>query len=462
MVEVGLRTNVKKINGDSLTPVLIFKRLGGTHKFLLESSTLHEGAGRYSFIGSNPRKSYIGKGHEVTETVLATQQTYTHTGDLFVLLKRLMPRVTNESVLPFSGGAVGYIASNPMQLTGLTDNELQLPDAHFNVYDTVIVYDHLLQEVSLIHTNIDPEVKKPDLDQLAQQLLHGESLENEGYTITPFESQISQQDFENLLSEAQGKIKENGVVQLVLSRRLEATFKGSAFEMYRLLRKREASPYLYYIECDDHTMIGASPASLVKVQGDEVKMSPISGTMIRGVNKQEDTLHEKNLLNNVVEVNAHKALVETCKKDLEHITVQNTVAVTEYLQPAHFPNVIHLISHLKGNLLPMLHGLDALAASLPSSAVTGVPKKEAALYVMELEKKHRSFYGGAVGYIGFNGNLDFALTIRSILLKDERAYTQVGVIVTGHSNISNEYDKSNLKLASLLRLSDVTAEGAML
>lgn len=451
----GLRTTVKKINGDSLTPVLIFKRLQGTHKFLLESASLHDGVGRYSIIGANPRKSYVGNGEEIVETVLETGQTYTHQGELFVLLKRLMPRVINDSGLPFFGGAVGYIGSGATQIQSISDDELQLPDAHFNIYDTVVVFDHLLDEVTIVHTNIDAEEKVPDLEQIANSLLHGNTTVEEGYQLSSLASDLSAEAFATLVEEAQQALAEKDLTQLVISRRLQANFTGSTFDLYRTLRKREASPYMYYIECGQYVIIGASPACLVKVTGDKVQANPVAGTIERGANAAEDVKQEQVLLRNSNEVKRHNVLVEDYKTDLAKVTIKDSVVVTDYLRAVRFPSVIHIVSQLEGALLPMLHGLDALSASLPAGAVTGIPKKQALESIKQLEKKNRSFYGGAVGYIGFNGNLDFALTIRSMLLKDDKAYTQVGATVSADSIVDQQFDNTERKIASLASLSEV-------
>lgn len=459
MTTVGFRTTVKKINGDSLTPVLIFKRLQGKRKFLLESATLHDGIGRYSFIGANPRKSYVGSGEEIVETVLETSQTYTHNGDLFVLLKRLMPRIMNNSELPFLGGAVGYIGSGATQQQLQYDDELQLPDAHFNIYDTVIIFDHLLDEVTIVHTNIDAEKKEPNLQELADSLLYGETKVDEGYQLTSFESDLSAQEYEGLVVKAQQAITENNLTQLVVSRRLQADFTGDTFDLYRKLRKQEATPYMYYIDFDEYAVIGASPACLIKVNGDKVQANPVAGTIGRGGTTSEDVKQEYALLHDITQVTRHNVLVDAYKTNLSTVTVRDSVVVTDYLQPVKFPSVIHIVSHLEGKLLPMLHGIDALEASLPAGGATGIPNKAAAEVLAEIEQKHRSFYGGAVGYIGFNGNLDFALTIRSMLLKANKAYTQVGSTIGEDSKVSEQFDNTERKIASLIHLSENQVEG---
>lgn len=449
----GLRTTIKKINGDTLSPVVIFKRLQGSYKFLLESAILHEGTGRYSFIGANPRKSYIGQATTVTEIEFATGKTFEHHGELFTLLKRLMPRVVVESEFPFVGGAVGYVGSNVTQLDTLHDDGLALPDLQFNIYDTIIVYDHVLQDATVLHTNIHPEQSEVNLDEIIQQIQQGE-VQAADYELSTFISNYSSPEFEALANEAQQALSDNDCTQIVVSRRLQATFAGDTFELYRTLRKQEASPFMYYIEFDDYVMMGASPAGLVKVEHGKVQASPVAGTMLRGHNMAEDIEVEKDLQENIVELKKHQLLIEESTKDIENVCVRDSVKGIDFFRAIRLPHVQHLVSQLEGTLLPMLHSIDALAVSLPAIATNGVPKSIAANMVLQLEKEHRSFYGGAVGYIGFDGQLDFALTIRSVLIQNGQAYTQVGATILQDSVASQQYEETQHKIASILKLSN--------
>ena len=172
--QTSLRTTMKKINGDSLTPILIFRRMQGQRKFLLESSSKHEGSGRYSFLGMDPLKSYSGRDGKLEEYVYATGKKYVHEGDLFVLLKRLMPRISDDIDFPFTGGAVGYVGYGAgSDSVDAFDDDMGFPDVNFNIYETIIIFDHVLNEVTLLHTEINPEQSAPDLDALAESMLSG-------------------------------------------------------------------------------------------------------------------------------------------------------------------------------------------------------------------------------------------------------------------------------------------------
>ena len=264
--QTSLRTTMKKLNGDSLTPILIFRRMQGKRKFLLESSSKHEGSGRYSFLGMDPLKSYSGRDGKLEEHVYATGKKYVHEGDLFVLLKRLMPRITDDIDFPFTGGAVGYVGYGAgSDSVTRSHDDMGFPDVNFNIYETIIIFDHVLNEVTLLHTEINPEQSAPDLDALAESMLSGPEKEESAFALSDYSCSVTQQQFEDLVREAKGYIEQGEVEQVVLSRRLVADFNGDPFSLYRKLRKRNPSPYMYYMEFDDHVVLGTSPESIVSV-----------------------------------------------------------------------------------------------------------------------------------------------------------------------------------------------------
>ena len=203
------RTTIRKVNGDCLTPVLIFNRLQGTQKFLLESSAKHESVGRYSFIGVNPRKTYEGTGTTLTEISHLTDQAYCYEGELIQSLKQVMPRISQHTEYPFTGGAIGFINNNQVR---------------FQVYDTIVIFDHLTEELIIVHTNIEAEQQTPDLDALLTQITKG----------SPFQQQTNS--------------------------------KNEPFAYYRNLRIQQRAAYLYYVEFVDETLIGTSNASILHVQ----------------------------------------------------------------------------------------------------------------------------------------------------------------------------------------------------
>ncbi|AMQ04556.1 anthranilate synthase component I family protein [Sporosarcina psychrophila] len=451
--QTSLRTTMKKLNGDSLTPILIFRRMQGQRKFLLESSSKHEGSGRYSFLGMDPLKSYSGRDGILEEHVYATGKKYVHEGDLFVLLKRLMPRITDDIDFPFTGGAVGYVGYGAgSDSVTRSHDDMGFPDVNFNIYETIIIFDHVLNEVTLLHTEINPEQSAPDLDALAESMLSGPEKEELAFALSDYSCSVTQQQFEELVREAKGYIEQGEAEQIVLSRRLVADFNGDPFSLYRKLRKRNPSPYMYYMEFDDHVVLGTSPESIVSVSNGKVMTNPIAGTRRRGVDKAEDLALEKELLADPKELAEHDMLVELGRNDLKKVCLPDSVQVTSYMEVVRYEHVMHIVSEAEGTLSPVLHSLDALTACLPAGTVTGTPKKRAMELIDELEKMDRGIYGGAIGYIGFNGNMDFALTIRTMVVKDGKAYVQAGAGIVQASDPTAEFMETANKAKSLLEV----------
>lgn len=448
MEKTSLRITEKKIEGDSLTPILIFRRLQGHHRFLLESSSQHERSGRYSFIGVDPVKAYRGWNGRLEEFVYATGKTYVHEGDLYALLKRLMPRIVERGKYPFTGGAVGYVGYGAAEDAAVHSNDR--PDVYFNVYDTVIIFDHLQNEVTLLHTEIRPEYVKPDLDTLADIITNGPTEEERGVTVSDYQCAVSQEEFEDRVRQAQYFIEKGEVEQVVLSRKLKADIDGDPFVLYRKLRKKNPSPYMYYIEFGDHTVIGASPESLVKVTDGTVITNPIAGTRRRGRSEEEDRALEEELRNDPKELSEHDMLVDVSKKEMGIVCEQSSVSVSTYMETVRYEHVMHLVSEVKGTLASGLHALDALKATLPAGTVTGSPKKVAMDIISQLEEEPRGLYGGAIGYIGLNGNIDFALTIRTMTIRNGIATVQAGAGIVKDSVPVLEYKETVNKARSLI------------
>lgn len=419
MLSTSSRTKMKTINGDSLTPILIFRRLQGNHKFLLESSAQHEGAGRFSFIGANPRKTYKGQGDEIQEYSYKTGKTYTHQGDLFVLLKRLMPRISNTTLFPFSGGAVGYVGHEVTSIPSEQVN-VELPTVHFHVYETVIVFDHVTDEVTLIHTNIDAEKKEPNLEELAQQLINAREAEDSDCHYAPKQS-AANEHFESSLTAIKDILDEE-TTRILLSKRLIADFKGDAFALYRQLRKKNPAAYMYYIEFEDHVVLGTSPESLIRVKGEWVIASPTEGTLPRGKTKGEDLEQERKLVENTEMRKSHEVLVSAIQQELQSVCFRDSIQVIEAMKMERSKQALHMTSRVEGQILPMLHALDVLAATLPPFAPT------------EIQSQAAGIFGGALGFIGFNGHLDFALTGKSMVIANESMHVQTTITVTKYTN----------------------------
>lgn len=448
---MSMRTTVKKVAGDELSPLLIFSRLTGKHKFLLESSLKHDGSGRYSFMGMNPLKSFQGSGNELEEYIYESKKKYVHSGDVLILLKRLLPRIDNTIDFPFTGGAVGYVGygAGRNSASGPVD-DIGLPDINVNVYETIIVFDHLLDEVSILRTETGAEQSAESLDELVACILADIDEEQSTFELGEFSCQTTKKEYEDLVRKGKNFIEKGEVEQVVLSRRLEADFHGDPIALYRKLRKKNPSPYMYYMEFDDYVIVGASPESLVKVTSGKTMINPIAGTRQRGKTKAEDEALAKELLLDPKELAEHDMLVKLGQDEAENFCVPGTINLTKYKQVVPYEHVMHLVSEIEGTLSPALHPLDALMTCLPAGTVTGSPKKRAMEIIDELEEVNRGIYGGAIGYIGFNGNMDFALTIRTMLIKNNKAYVQSGAGIVAGSDPEREYIETVNKARSLV------------
>lgn len=449
MQTTSSRTKMKTINGDSLTPILIFRRLQGKYKFLLESSAQHEGAGRFSFIGANPRKTYKGVGQEIQEYSYQTGKTYVHKGELFALLKRLMPRISNTTEFPFSGGAVGYIGHGGTSM--LQTDAKDLPDIHFHVYETVIIFDHVTDEVTLIHTNINVEKQEPDLEDLAQQLLQGHPSEEATYMYQTLDTS-TQDQFSNALQNIQRNL--NGeMTRAVLPKRYLAKFQGDTFSLYRQLRKKKPAAYMYYVEFEDYVVLGTSPESLIRVKGEQVIATPTEGTYPRGGTKSDDLENERKLYNHLEIRKSHAVLVSAVQQELQSVCFRDSVQVIDAMRIVKSKQALHMTSSIEGQLLPMFHALDVLAAMLPPYSTTGIAKEQATHY---FEKWHQpaSIFGGALGFIGFNGHLDFALTGQSIVVKQAIMHMQSTIEVTKYTDILSVLQQVEEEERAYLQLLD--------
>lgn len=329
------RTTMHTFNGDSLTPILLFRRLKGSEKFLLESSVKHENSGRYSFIGSNPRKTYKGRGERLTEYVRTTNKTYTHEGNLHILLKRLMPRISNVTHFPFSGGAIGFIQHD------------EQPSVHFHIYETVIIFDHMTDEVTIIHTNIDAETITPNIEEIVNDLTNGE--------IVPHRDE---------------------------------------FETYRQLRKEKPSAYLYYIEFADETVFGTAPESFINVQQQHIQTHIITGGIAKGNSYRENAVLIQDLRQNEHIAKLHAMEIEARTEQLKKVSTAASVQLLKHTAALHSFDAIHLHSVLQSELSPVLHPIDALTTCTMQQHVHN-----------------------ALGYIGFNGQLDFTNAFDATFLK---------------------------------------------
>lgn len=459
MIKHKINYKLIEKNADILTPVGIFKRLEGEKKFLLESSFQHETKGKYSYIGANPYQEIIGYENQTKVIDLITNEEKLVSQNVIDYLKENLPKVECELPLPFTGGAIGYVAYDAIRQfvsvgEELTD-ELNMPDYHFMMYHTIIIYEHRTEKAHILTINLDDSTEKEleeRLQQISNQLDQQITIPDPEINQVTFKAQISKEKFIKNVKRAKSFIENKEAEQIVLSQRMIAELDGDAFSFYRQLRTANPSPYMFYIDFTDYLIIGASPESLVQTSGNQVVTNPIAGTRPRGNSTAEDEGLEKELLTDQKEIAEHDMLVELSKTDLSVVCKKESIHVPVYKDVVKYEHVMHIVSEVHGLLKENKTSMDALIACLPAGTVSGSPKERAMQIINEIETERRGFYAGGIGYISFNHDINLAIAIRSIVVKETKAYLQTGAGIVSDSSPLNEYLETLQKAKSLTNL----------
>lgn len=444
-----------ELPGDTLTPVSIFQKISGERKFLLESSLRHTDTGRYSYVGAEPLFELISKGTK-NRLVKANGEESLLEGDTLKILGDLLPQIEkNTEIPPFFGGAAGYAGYDLIRLYEEIGpeygDELDLPDSPFMFFQEVIVYDHHEQKVYVTGIPFEgaamAECLTARLEKRKQELLMPtQSVSPAPFAIGRFNESISKKDYMEKVNVIKNHIEEGDIFQAVLSHRLSAKFEGDCFSCYRKLRTLNPSPYMFYFEFAEYTVMGASPESLVRTSGRTVFANPIAGTRPRGETASKDEVLEKELKQDEKELAEHRMLVDLGRNDLGRICEYGSIQISKYLEIEKYRYVMHLVSELKGTLKESNISLDALAACIPAGTVSGAPKIKAMQIINELEKKKRGLYSGGIGYISASGDMDFALAIRTLIIKEGTAYIQAGAGIVHDSKPEAEYEETMNKM----------------
>ncbi|MDY0406988.1 chorismate-binding protein [Virgibacillus sp. 179-BFC.A HS] len=434
----------------------VFRALTGEKKFLME---LSQNGKRFSFIGANPYRELIGSQSTSKMIDHINQSCTTYHRHALETLKMELPTKQMDLPFPFFGGAVGYIGYDNGQYVLDIDeelpDELQMPDVHLLFYHNVIVFDHENNHIYLLAVNTD-DATNDTLDQRLQPLRDALTASEKHPAVTEsekdihFTSDISKQEFISKVKIAQAKMQSEGISQIVLSQRMKAAFSGDPFHFYLKLCNANPSPYMYYIDFADYLLLGASPESLLQTNGRQVFSNPIAGTYPRGKNKTADKQLAAKLLADPKELAEHDMLIDLCKRDFSKICHPESIRIPAYMHIEKYEHVMHIVSDVTATLRDDVTGIDALLTCLPAGTVSGEPKKKAMQVINYLEKKKRGVYGGGIGYINFNHDLNFALAIRMLVVKEKIAYLQVGAGIVAASVPEKEYEETLHKAKSLL------------
>lgn len=451
---------MKELQADTLTPISVFQAITGKNKVLFESSAKHEESGRYSFIAINPIASLYGDDQSATFTKNETQ-VETFNQPVLSVLKELIPQ--HGETLPFSffGGAIGhfcYETAFHIEDIGIPLFDTRtIPDIHIYFYDTFIVFDHLYQSATIATIDLWHEGRSMEEMDAAITKIELAIRESNSYSSTndvqiSFSPTMEKEKFLQIVEQAKEHITKGNIFQVVLSQSFEADYKGSPFDLYRKLRTANPSPYMFYMDFDAYTILGTSPESLVKINGRYVTTNPIAGTKKRGRTREEDITIAEQLMNDPKEIAEHKMLVDLGRNDIGKISEIGSVHVKKYMQIERYKHVMHIVSEVTGKLRPEIDAIDVIAACLPAGTVSGAPKIRAMQIINELETTRRGIYAGAIGYLSASGDMDLALAIRTMVIKDHKAYVQAGAGVVYDSIPENEYEETLNKARALLEV----------
>jgi len=508
----------RTIVADLLSPVSAFLSLSPQqgreanlhpHSFLLESVEGGERVGRYTFFGVDPFQIVSCRGDRITvrrgeaapvsgrglvgarhgapvrggrsgprgdadqrSTLLEEK------GNVFEFLRRLGARYHSVEVPglpPFTAGAVGYLSYEAVRMLERLPPrflaDVDLDDAVFMYFANVLAFDHVQHRLFLI-ANVLTEEGKGSLrfkyDAACRHLDELESRLRRPLRLPParlphgslrVRSNMRREQYEEMVERSKEYVRAGDIFQVVLSQRMEVPVRVPAFDVYRALRAVNPSPYMYYLRLGESTVLGSSPEMLVKVAGRKVEYRPIAGTRPRGRSEEEDKRLEDELRSDAKERAEHIMLVDLGRNDVGRVSEFSTVKPVDIMSVERYSHVMHLVSRITGQLRPDADSYAALAACFPAGTLTGAPKVRAMEIIDELEPTRRGLYGGSVLYLDFSGNLNSCIVIRTVLIKDNKAYLQAGAGIVADSVPAHEYDECMNKARAVLRAFEMAEKG---
>jgi anthranilate synthase component 1 len=478
----------RRILADFETPLSAYQKIRGQgESFLFESVVGGEHIGRYSFVGCNPRSVIRQDGNrvEVLENGKVVE-TFTVGGsgertvrDGLEVVARVMERYRPVSVpgLPrFTGGAVGvigyeYIHDIEPIVPRPTDDELKTPVIYFLIADQLLIFDHVAQTITILVNAILDDAASPaeayedatsEIDRIVSLL--EQPSEQRAVTVAadapavPFESNQSKDKFSANVETSKKYITGGDIIQVVGSQRFSAPVTAAPLDIYRAARHINPSPYMFLLELDGFSLVGASPEIHVRCEDGKVEIRPIAGTRRRGKTPEEDLALEKELLADPKERAVHVMLVDLARNDIGRVCDFGSVQVKELMAIERYSHVMHIVTQVEGKLSSGKTPYDLMRATFPAGTVSGAPKIRAMQIISELEQTARGPYAGCVGYFSFNGNLDTCITIRTALIKDGKAYVQAGGGWVNDSTPENEFQETVNK-SMAMRKAIAMAEG---
>ena len=464
-----------------LTASEVFKLVkDNPYSFFLDSGMDPRKLGRYSFIGSDPFLVMSSRGTEIT--LVREDEREVQYGNPFDVLGKFLEKYKLHhcpAPVPFLGGAVGYLSYDLChfieRLPSTAIDDLQFPESYFAFYDAILAFDHLEGRVYLVATGF-PELEEDQ--RLRQARMRLEDMKDWLHSAVPpqqvsfepaeesgdilLKSNFAPEEYIKTVDRVRQYIAAGDVFQVNLSQRFEASLAMSPYELFRQLRKANPAPFASYLNFDGMTIVSASPERFLRVQGDLVETRPVKGTRPRGRDPVEDESLAQELLHSIKDRAENIMIVDLERNDLGRVCRYGTVKVTELAILETFPTVFHLTSTIVGRLCQGKSNIDLLKATFPGGSITGAPKVRAMEIIDELEPTKRSVYTGSIGYLSFTGDLDINIVIRTLLIKEGKAYFQVGGGIVYDSDPEAEYaetlDKAKALIQALKAQAKVTVE----
>lgn len=468
----------REVLADRDTPLTTYLKLArGPYSYLFESVEGGEKWGRYSMIGL-PAKARIEIVDGEVKEFVESQCVKSITPDdplAFIEEFQARFRVPELDGLPrFTGGLVGYFGYDtvryiePRLQKSVPKDTVGTPDVLLTVSDEVLVFDNLAGKITLVvHANPhEPQALERAelrLDELVGQLQSASAAELPDMGVEPgnfgaeqqFKSEFGKEEFLRAVSRIKEYTLAGDIMQAVVAQRLSMPFDGEPLNLYRALRCLNPSPYMYFLDLGDHQVVGSSPEILARLDHGELTVRPIAGTRRRGHSEVEDKALEQDLVNDPKEIAEHLMLIDLGRNDVGRVSQTGTVTLTEKMVVERFSHVMHITSNVTGQIKPGLTAIDAFKAAFPAGTLSGAPKIRAMEILDELEPVKRGIYGGAVGYLAWNGNMDTAIAIRTAVIKDGKLYVQAGAGVVADSIPELEWKETMNKARAIFTAVDM-------
>ena len=465
MKTFSLYTHYKKLLADTITPVSVYLKIRDIfpNSILLESSDYHANDNSFSYICFNPIASIEVKNEKVKQLFPdgSTKNNKVESINIVEEIDRFTKRfkVTSEEDFKFiNNGIFGFTAYDAVRYFEKINikkksNNLDLPDVYYAVYQNIIAINHFKNEAYIFAHCFNTENNIQEILQL---------ISSKNYATYTFEtvgdisSNITDYEYKQQVEIAKKHCARGDVFQLVLSKKFSQDFKGDEFNVYRSLRSINPSPYLFYFDYGDFKIFGSSPEAQLVVSGNKAEIHPIAGTFKRSGNDEKDANLARQLSQDVKENSEHVMLVDLARNDLSRHG--SNVEVETYREVQFFSHVIHLVSKVVGNKNPKTSTIQVVADTFPAGTLSGAPKHKAMQLIETYEKTSREFYGGAIGFMDFEGNYNHAIMIRTFLSKNHSLYWQAGAGLVSKSNPENELQEVYNKLGALTKAIELAKE----